>query len=145
MILLLFFICKTEIQQHGLSTLISSSQTDTTLEWKTPPYFNFFLVWMDLNKLCLKIHFILKCVYLSVCVCVHVHIYMQMCVQVSQSTEDGFSSLELELKVVVNYWMWVMISELRTSARARHSFNHRTKSPAPMVLGNICVNGYIFK
>lgn len=89
---------------------------------------------MVLDQPCLKSHFILKCtyVYVYVCVCTREHGCMHMGGKVSQSTEGGFTTLELELKVMVeNFWTRLLESELRTSARAIHTFNHRAMSPAP--------------
>lgn len=54
--------------------------------------------------------------FLCACVCLCLSIYT--CVQVSMESRRDFCILKVKLRVVVSCLMWVLGTELRTSARA---------------------------
>jgi hypothetical protein len=66
--------------------------------------------------------------------------YVYLSTGALKSQKEVLSPLELELLAFVGHWMWVLGTELRSSAKAVIAFKYWTISPAALIFVLILQN-----
>jgi len=56
--------------------------------------------------------------------CIHVYLYVRVSAGALRGGNRGPDLLEPELQEIMNHLMWVLGTELRSSARAEHALKH---------------------